>query len=485
MAIAGKKKGDKPSTSDDCESDMDLLSQQLKDLSVHQSSGYCHASAIQKEKPVTGNICTDESLQDIIDSILPSISGHKSHSLGSCSPFARVNDDNGNVFASGITGGDIYSDNDGDDDDDEDEDENDDDDDHNNGGSGDDIPCDFKPLKMDVMTATMKHEELCIKSTDDYHVSERQAVEVNPDALGCDDSNDDASDDKRSGVVLDKPLVSLGTKKPAEFKPISWRGSLIIVDSSDDEEDGCHGNKPLLKESLKVTKTKGKAVLNDADLNEIFGSSNLWSSDTDDEEAKDSHEPRKSFVINPSSIIEVKTAPHLAKRLDDVRDYSQQKSLQNANTHLPCDTDANNFLNPEFENTGSKNSVNKGCLSNVLQDVSRGKLNTIPHKNDLHRGTDSKKSEELVRDPSHSTFESPVHYFNTVSQKTAQCDSVNDVNTCEIRQKQQYWKENADSPFDDFMPAPLSKRLGKHFSAKQRLASLRSISTTTEDIQVD
>lgn len=461
MDIAEKKKADKPSTSNSCENEMDLLSQQLKDLSVHQISEQCHDSAVQYQKP------DDDSLQDIIDSILPSTRENQSCSLERCSPIVSVGDENRYFFAAGITGGDIdYSpgsngDNDNDD---------------------DDIPCDFKALKMDIMAANFEHKEECKSDDDnDYCPDSKkcEAVKVNPNLL---ESCDQVKFDYGSySAGPGKPVMSQYAIMEAELKSFSSRESVVVVESSDDDDevDNDHGEKSIQKWRLKAP--KAKRLLNDSDLNEIFGCSDLWSSDSEDEEVKDSRNHGKPLVMKPSCIAKSKAATHSTKLFP-------RKSMQDANSHLSPDTDVINSSTAQFEKNGGKQVIHKGPLTNVLQDVSSAKLNKLLHENEHHKtGKDGKLCESPAEATSHkSSCSSLVHHFINDSQVTqGQSNSAGDVDICGSSQNLQHQgsqKENVASPFDDYVPAPLFKRLGKNFSAKQRLDSLRSISAATDDI---
>ncbi|KAJ7392256.1 Flap endonuclease GEN 1 [Desmophyllum pertusum] len=169
-----KKPAKLPATSDGYENEVELLSKQLEDLSVHHSSEQCHSSEAQHEKPLcfVGAISIDDSLQDIIDSILPSDSNdHSSHclSLERSSPFTKMDGIKMKLSAADVGGNDNDDDNGYDDDwkddkdngynDDDDDDFDEEDDDGVGGGDDDDgIPWDFKPLHTQVVAANLDHE---------------------------------------------------------------------------------------------------------------------------------------------------------------------------------------------------------------------------------------------------------------------------------------------------------------------------------------
>ena len=481
---------------------MDLLSQQLKDLSVQQSHEPCQAAITQNEKPAEDHIYKDESLQDIIDSILPATSDQKSCFLGRSSPFVGMNDSDRDFFAVGKNW------NDEDVTDDSSVVKNDDD------YVDNEIPCDYQPLKMRVNVAAKMNLKEKLKSNDYYDDHEDDSLNCElfklkagqfnlsvQDVLDCsddDNNNDDGDDDKRCSIPVNKPLmsgISLETKKPAETKPIPClEGLVVVVDSSDDDNVG-YGEETalMLKQSMKGSKAK-QALLNDTDLNEIFGSSDLWSSDDEEEEKHKCGFGKSPSTRKPSSsITKSKVVAHAARPsynvLDNSSDECLQKSVQDANRSF---ISFNNSRSPGFEEKGDKNVIKEGFLPNVVQDISSVKLNTISYNDELevHHGAGMKRSKEvpasttkkflLPRNISHNNSQKPSGQLNfSDSQKTLHYDSVNDVNSCKSSLEES-WKENVDSPLDDYVPAPLFKRLGQNFSAKQRLASLRSIFSTDD-----
>ena len=444
---------------------MDVLSQQMKDLSVCQPSEHCHLPVVQNEKSLAGKNCEDESLQDIIDSILPSSIDHQSNSEDSFSPSTRMNDAYGNFLAAGPALPGIDSDN-GNDDDDDDGDKHDcgnDNDDDN----WSDIAFDFMPLKMDITAATVNHNQQC-----EFHEEDAEkTAKVNQVMLGCCDDDDDDYEgyDKGFNINNNKRLTSCGAQT-REMKLI------VVIDSSDDDDNESNGfgEAPVLKQSLKTPNTK--ASLNDVDMSAIFGSSDLWSSDNDDEEAKGGHDHGKtSFIMNHSKITTVNTARQTAKCLGKSKANYSEKLMIDVNQSLPCDTGVTCSITSELEENGGRN-----VIKNRLSNVSSTKLKILSCKDD---GNISKEPGRKTRRKEPCKF--PVLHSDNSSLKTTQCEGASDVHTVEsseILQQQESCKENVNSPFDDYMPAPLFKRLGKNFSGKHRLASLRSISTTIDDI---
>ncbi|CAH3147543.1 unnamed protein product, partial [Porites evermanni] len=141
LVITGKKKPDKPSKkTHDCEDEVNLLSQQLQDLSVQHSDRGTRHGSVAHEEPAEQEVDKDESLQDIIDSVLPNTIDHISSSPECSSPYVGMIDRNFLAASKRWQG----IDNDEDDDYDlvrnDDQDVNDD-------YKVDDIPCDYQPVR--------------------------------------------------------------------------------------------------------------------------------------------------------------------------------------------------------------------------------------------------------------------------------------------------------------------------------------------------
>lgn len=506
--IAEKKKAAKlPSASDGCENEVEFLSKQLKDLSVHHSSEQCHSSATQNEKHFPGaisDISNDDSLQDIIDFILPcSSNDHPSHSLEKLSPFAKMddakwkfsdaaiginssdnedvcNDDDDDVFAVG--GDDVFASAAGDDDD-------------------DDIPCDSKPLQTEFKGDNLNLEKE-LETLDDSETLKPLKLKgaKNPsdfqDVLDCIDMDDYYYDGDDSNIAKSAacPPASLERKEQEELQPITSSGSQIVSKSSDTKKG--HEKNAMCTQRQSVKPSRVKTVLNDAELIEIFGSS-------------DEEDDNKSlFKLKQSSFTTKLKGGKRATRLDGLKSRNQvpddvfdsldaikcpQRPLQQVKRGFSSDTDHNNAL---VENCSKVINKSKDCLSSVLQEGSCAKSNARLSKINVNvscaKGTE-RNDEELAR-ATRKVLESATTILNKPSQssvqwfdsyKTEKCDSVDDIHSHGSSGKLQgheSLKENTDSPFNDYMPAPLSKRLGKHFSAKQRLASLHSISSATDDI---
>ena len=435
---------------------MELLSKQLEDLSVHHSQ-QCNSSVAQNEKhSATGfsNISADESLQEIIDSILPSISDYALHSreIGMLSRFSGK-DEVGKFLV--VDTSCHSSDNDGYHDDDGDEDDD-----------GDDvnIPWDFNSLQRELVPVNLDHEYE--SDVDDLYKklkpSKSKDVKSTPYCLDVSIENHNDKTDKE--ITNAKPIEHAGmpheTKELEDLKPISMSATLTAVKS----RNNGHGKK--ITSANNVRKSKAVTVLNDIDLIEIFGSS-----DEDDNS-------KSSFSLKRSSHTKTfKGGPDATINFKSRNDTSDTKCLQkpiqypSADCSTCTDLEENCFKAKNRSDKDLSAISGKGDVKHVNE--------TKRHTNELPRPT-----RQVLRPENRGLHNTP-QCLNRESKTSVKYDSLADVYSSggyEEVQGQDSGKENADSPFDDYMPAPLSKRLGKQFSAKQRLATLHSISSVTDDI---
>ena len=494
MFIAEKKQAAKlPSVSDDYESEVEFLSKKLEDLSVYQSSEQSHNSMAQNENHFAADgvldISDDDSLQDIIDSILPSNSnGHPSHGVEQSSPSTKVNDVKRNFSAAAICrrrGDDddnVFSD-------DEEEEEKEE------GGVGDDNDNDDY---REVQGCSLHHdnEPEINEKLKTLAPSSVKGVEAIPDlkhVLECMDTDgynhDSLNVDMKNNEHGEWPVTSLERKKLGEspVKPIPCAGSQSTVKSRDNYK----GHRNIPTKTQRQNEKPSKSKLSNADLIEIFGSS--------DEEGDGN-----SFVMKQSSCsTEVEDGTKTCdtglggtlsrNKLHDVFDSSETVTfhhipLQHAKMGFPC-------TNVLTENGKKVMTKGKHFLASNLQGVSCVKSHVSSSIEDINfeKGVKTIKEEQpkairKVLEPANTTmnnaFQPSMQVFD--SHKKENCDSVDDINFCSLHESSGKFhhdacKENIASPFEDCMPAPLSKRLGKQFSAKQRLAILHSISSVTDD----
>jgi len=502
MFIAEKKQAAKlPSVSDDYENEVEFLSKQLEDLSVHQSSEQSHSGMVQNDNHFAAgtisDISDDESLQDIIDSILPlDINGHSSLGLEKSSP-AKKNEVKSKFSAVAIGG--LRSDN-GDDDEnnvfsvnDEDGGVDDNDDDLNN----DEIYWDLKSSQTDILGCSLYHnkESEIKEKSQKLKSSSLKGVEGISDlkqVLECVNTDDyyyyhdnrknhNADNDKPT----EWPLTLLERKRLEELKPVLCSGSKSVVKPRDKNEGHRENPTCTQRQNEKPSKTK----LSDAELIEIFGSS-----DEEDDE--------KSFIMKHTSLstkLKGDTRKHVAKRSstvsrnklqNDVFDSSERVTflhtpLQHTNMGFPCDADCTNVLAGNGRGVTTKS---KGYLESLLQDVSCAKSNVSSLIGDANFEKDAKGEKEEQSKALRKVLEPANTILNNTSQPSMQAFDSHKKENCESSktcchessgnfQECKSLKENTASPFDDYLLTPLLKRL----CAKKRLASLHSVSSVTDD----
>ena len=492
--------------SNDYENEVEFLSKQLEDLSVHQSSEQSHSGMVQNENHFAAgtisDISDDESLQDIIDSILPlDINGHSSLGLEKSSP-AEKNDVKSKFSAVGIGG--LRSDNDDDDDEnnvfsDNDEDggvDDNNDDDLNN----DEIYWDLKSSQTDIQGYSLYHnkESEIKEKSQKLKSSSLKGVEGISDlkqVLKCVNTDDYYYHDYRKNHNADNdkptewPLTLLERKRLEELKPVLCSGSQTVVKPRDKNEG--HRENPTCTQRQNEKPSKPK--LSDAELIEIFGSS--------DEEGDE-----KSFTMKQTSLstkLKGDAKTHVAKHSstisrnklqNDVFDCSERVTflhtpLQYTNMGFPCDADCTNVLAGNDRGVITKS---KGYSASLLQDASCAKSNVSSLIGDANFEKDAKgKKKEQSKATRKKVLEPANTILNNTSQPSMQAFDSHKKENCESSktcshessgnfQECKSLKENTASPFDDYLLTPLLKRLGKKFSAKQRLTSLHSISSVTD-----
>lgn len=472
---------------------MEFLSTQLEDLRVHHSSEQCHSSVTQNKKQDSSvaiyDTSYDDSLQDIIDSILPSANDEPpSCSLENSCPFEEMGDVN-RKFSAAATGcqnsvDDVYSD-------DNDEDvfigvgcddnyvataDNDDDD-------SDDIPWNFKPLLMDVGNNLDSDKEF-----ESYEGSQKLKHLNLTDVETTLDLQDvlqytkiDDHHDRKNAMPAEFPPTSFERKELERLQANPSSESQVVSKFSND--NNVHKKNPPCSQKQRA-KQRAKTVLSNADIIEIFGSS--------DEEDNDS----SLFKLKQSLCTTNSTGCIKATRLDDLKSTTQVPDDVSESSDTTKGTQRQLHHIKGKTCTEVTNS-SKGCLPSDLQEVSCVKSNVrlIKINEDVKvfvKG--AKRHQEELSSATRKVLEPATTILNKPpqssvqgcdSQKTKQCGSVDKICSYKSSGKShgdKSLKENADSPFDDYMPAPLLKRLGKQFSAKQRLASLHSISSAADDI---
>ena len=524
LVITGKKKPDKPSKkTHDCEDQVNLLSQQLQDLSVQHSDRGTRHGSVAHEEPAKQEVDKDESLQDIIDSILPNTIDHDSSSLecpAECSsPYVGMIDRN--FLAASKRWQEI----DNDEDDDYDLVRNDDQD-VNDDYEVDDIPCDYQPVRM-VMAPKLGNKEFT--KPDDYPsypgVIDREddflkcglsklkdmkiragytAVDVldySQDNSDTDDDSEDYDHERRVINVSKLPSPDIPPCRTTAAKPITHLECVVVIDSSDEDIVVSGKERKVLKKNVRASKTK-QVLLNDSDLKQIFGSSDLWSSDDDEEE--NANRDVESFALTRKASGINKTASSTAKlnynhalgkssaslckkstELDSCPSLSRQTKLEDCRDSPLVENGSQTVSNKDLQSNGLRNGPYVKTVSNS-DNVYEGRAESVKVKS----AESISKRVLLPKNTNQSISGSPT--TNVLSNgflAIPQCDRLDDSNT-HVSSKDGAQKgsvdspeekENVDSPSDDSVPAPLFRRLRQNFTAKHRLASLRSISSATDE----
>ena len=494
LVITGKKKPDKPSKkTHDCEEKVDLLSQQLQDLSVQHSDRDTRHGSVAHGEPAEQEVDKDESLQDIIDSILPNTIDYDSSSSecsAECSsPYVGMIDRN--FLAASKRWQEI----DNDEDDDYDLVRNDDHD-VNDDYEVDDIPCDYQPVRM-VMAPKLGNKEFT--KPDDYPsypgVIDREddflkcglsklkdmkiragytAVDVldySQDNSDTDDDSEDYDHERRVINVSKLPSPDIPPCRTTAAKPITHLECVVVIDSSDEDIVVSGKERKVLKKNVRASKTK-QVLLNDSDLKQIFGSSDLWSSD-DDEEENENRDVENFALTRKASGIN-KTASSTAKlnynhalgkpsaslckkstELDSCPSLSHQTKLEDCR-----DMQSNSLRNrPYVKTVSSSDNVYAARVERVKEKSAEGISKRVLLPTNTNQSISGSPTSDRLDD------------INTHMNSNDGAQKGNVGSPAE--------KENVDSPSDDSVPAPLFTRLRQNFTAKHRLASLRSISSAT------
>ena len=492
LVITGKKKPDKPSKkTHDCEDEVNLLSQQLQDLSVQYSDRGTRHGSVAHEEPAEQEVDKDESLQDIIDSILPNTIDHNSSSpecSAECSsPYVGMMDRN--FLAASKRWQEI----DNDEDDDYDLVRNDDQD-VNDDYEVDDIPCDYQPVRMAPKLGNKEFTK-----PDDYS-SYPGVIDREDDFLKCglsklkdmkiragytavdvldhsqdnnvtDDDSEDYDHERRVINVSKLPSPDIPPCRTTAAKPITHLECVVVIDSSDEDIVVSGKERKVLKKNVRASKTK-QVLLNDSDLKQIFGSSDLWSSD-DDEEENENRDVENFALTRKASGIN-KTASSTAKLNYNHALGKPSASLCKKSTELDsCPSLSHQTKLEDCRDMQSNSLRNRPCVKTVSSsdNVYAARVERVKEKS----AEGISKRVLLPTNTNQSISGSPTS------------DRLDDINTHmnynDGAQKGNVGspaeKENVDSPSDDSVPAPLFTRLRQNFTAKHRLASLRSISSAT------
>jgi len=438
--IAERRQAEKSSSSCDEDIEVDLLSKQMEELTVDQPPDNCLSSAISHQKASLSDdeSYADESLQEIINSILPSTTNQQGNSMESLDSFEGPKNCDADLIYVGVAC--MASD----------------DEEIDNAES--DV---FKPLQMKFDQDSDEFDSVC-KSNEETNNGldskecknlEITTARANPHVLDCNNyckrrEKEDCSIDH------DEPIMQRRIRK-ADQKQSAYHKNFII--NSSDEDDNSIGKEPCLKQRLNLQIAKD--LKNDIDISEIFGSSDLWSSDNDEEVV---NKLDKKPPLPPHSF-STQTA-------DLFKTYFQCKT-NTENASLSCNLDAIDSATLEFDENHGENAT-KAPISNVLEEISGQRLNTISHKDggcfrkvSATMRVGEKACKSFVQDP-------PItKSINIDAMKVAGL-----VRSPQKQQKQDALKENiVNSSFDDDdeISVPLLERIRKNLSERKRLENAK------------
>lgn len=411
----------------------------MEELTVDQPPDNCLSSAISHQKASLSDdeSYADESLQEIINSILPSTTNQQGNSMESLDSFEGPKNCDADLIYVGVAC--MASD----------------DEEIDNAES--DV---FKPLQMKFNEDSDEFDSVC-KSNEETNNGldskecknlEITTARANPHVFDCNNyckrrEKEDCSIDH------DKPIMHRHIRKADQKQSASHKN--FIINSSDEDDDSI-GKEPCLKQRLNLQIAKD--LKNDIDISEIFGSSDLWSSDND-EEVVNSLDKKPSLPLHSFS---TQTA--------DLFKTDFQFKTNTENASCSCNPDTIDRATLEFDENHGEDKM-KAPISNVLEDVSGQRLNTISHKSgDCFRKVSAtmrvgeKACKSFVRDPPTTK---PI---NIDSMKVA-----GSVGSPQKQQKQEALKENIlNSSFDDDeMTVPLLERIKKNLSERKRLENAK------------
>lgn len=405
----------------------------MEELTVDQPPDDCLSSAISHEKAPSSDdeSYADESLQEIIDSILPSTTDQHGNSMESLDFFEGPKNCDADLIYVGVACMVSY------------------------GEETDNAERDvFKPLQMKFEPDNDEFDSVC-KSNEENNNGldsnkcknlEFKIARANPHVVDC-NNYCERREKEDCSFYYDKSITSRTVRKAEHHEN-------FVIDSSDEDDDSI-GKEPCLKQRLNLQIAKD--LKNNIDISEIFGTSDLWSSDNDEE------------VVN--SLYKKPPLRSLSKQTADLfkTDFQFRTNVENAS--LSCKPDATDSTTLEFEENHGENAT-KAPISNVLEDVSGKRLNTISHRDgdcfskvSVTMRVGKKAGKSFVQDPPTTT---PIII-----------DAMKDagsVRSPKKQQKQEALKENilnSSLDDDDDMTVPLLERIRKNLSARKKLENAK------------
>ena len=412
----------------------------MEELTVDQPPDDCLSSAISHQKASLSDdeSYADESLQEIIDSILPSTTSQQGNSMESLDIFEGPKNCDADLIYVGVAC--MVSN----------------DEEIDNAESDD-----FKSLQMKFDQDNDEFDLVCKsneKTNNGLDSKECKNLEIttaraNPHVLDC---NNYCKKREKEDCSIDHDESPMSCRaRKADQKQSAYHKNFAI--DSSDEDDNSIEKEACLKQRLNLPIAKD--LQNDIDISEIFGSSDLWSSDND-EEVVNKLDKKPPLPLHSFS---TQTA-HLFKT-----DFQFKTNTENASSS--CNPDAIDSATQEFDENHGENAT-KAPISNVLEDVSSQRLNTISHKG----GDCFRKVSATMRvgKKACNSFEP-----DPPTTKPTDIDAMKVAGlggSPQKQQKQEALKENIlNSSFDDDdeMTVPLLERIRKNLSERKRLENAK------------
>lgn len=470
FVIAEKKATASVSSSDNHDNEMEFLSRQLEDLRVQSSTPQNESHS----RGLYSDVSANESLQDVIDSVLPTVDGYSLH-------YPPM------INSASVNSG--RSDSDADECHDDDDDDNDVDDDNSIEECNVNFPWHPNSVQRELAPYTSNLDCGYGHGVDgSYGISNplmlKDVQTTSPYHHHVDVSikNNNTTDEKNSDV---KTHEYLGKRCDANTVQQESASETLSNFKSRNRHD--HGKKFNTCMSANIVrKLSGVTVLSKTDVIEIFGSSDEEDDDIKSLSLKQLLSKSKAKTRKGrAGIRKFKSRNEMPGSVTESSETkSPQKSVQCTDSDFSVQTDQFNF--PEEDGFGTNE-----CVPGILQELLSDHSVTFSSKDKVKYVNNTKRNKKelpehtgKVLKPENNVFISTPQSLNQKSKTAVSSDGFSDVYSTggyEEVQGHKCGKENVNPPLDDYMPAPLSKRLGKQLSGGQRLASLRSISSVEDD----
>lgn len=465
-----KKATTSVSSSDNHDNEMEFLSRQLEDLRVQSSMPQNESHS----RGLYSDVSVNESLQDVIDSVLPTIDGYSLHHPPMINS-ASVN--------SGCSDSDADECHDDDDDNDVDDDDSIEECNVNFPWHSNSVQREFAPYTSNLDCGYGHGVDGSYGISNPLMLKDVQTTSPYHHLVDVSIKNNNTTDEKNSDV---KTHEYLGKRR--EANTVQQESAIETLSDFKSRNRNDHGKKFNTCRSANIVRTlSGVTVLSKTDVIEIFGSSDEENDDIKSRSLKQLLSKSKAKTVKGrAGISKFKSRNEIPGSVTESSETkSPQKSVQCTNSDFSVQTDPLNF--PEEDGFGTNE-----CVPGILQELLSDHSMTFSSKDKVKYVNNTKRNKKelpehtgKVLKPENNGFISTPHSLNQKFKTAASSDGFSDVYSTggyEEVQGDKCGKENVNPPFDDYMPAPLSKRLVKQLSGGQRLASLRSISSVKDDI---